>query len=149
MPEPHRQCASVLITDHKGRVLFVRQSYGGQFYAFPGGVVDWGETPPAAGIRETLEEVNVVVELEYQLGAYLLTGGGWPDIFASVYKGKMLSGSPKPDLEEITEICWRSLSDLPSPLPADTKAALEDFEKGSRGVVRRCPRTMQMPAWKQ
>ena len=147
MTEPHRQCASVLITDSEDRILFVRQSYGFKFCGFPGGIVDLGETPPMAGIRETLEEVGVEVQLEYQIGAYLLTGGGWPDIFASVYKGRIAKGEPKADLTEISNVMWCSLNSLPSPLLHDAQAALEDFVKGKQGVVRSFQRTVAMPEW--
>ena len=147
MSEPHRQCASVLITDDENRILFIRQSYGMKFYGFPGGIVDIGETPPVAAIRETLEEVQVGVELEYQLGAYLLTGGGWPNIFASVYKARITRGTPKADPREISEVAWRRLDNLPTPLLPDTEAALQDFAEGRKGVVRTHQRASTMPEW--
>lgn len=147
--EPHRQCAAVLISDDKGRILFVQQNYGLRFFCFPGGVVDRGETPSVAGIRECLEEVAVEVEIEYQIGAYLLTGGDWPDILASVFKGKIIKGEPRADLEEISSIMWCDLDDAPSPLAPDIEAALEDFKKGHKGVVRTYPRTMTMPEWRK
>ena len=46
--EPFRQCAAVILTDDRGRVLLLwqpRQSYG-----LPGGVVEPYETPPALGL---------------------------------------------------------------------------------------------------
>ena len=89
----------------------------------------------------------MTVALEYQIGAYLLTGGGWPDIFASVYKGRVVRGEPEPDLREITSISWRSPGDLPSPLSPDTEAALEDFAEGRRAVVRTYRRRGKMPEW--
>ena len=147
MPEPLIQCASVLITNSENRILFVRQSYGMKFCGFPGGTVEAGETPPVAGVREVLEEVGVEVELEYQLGAYLLVGGGWPDVFASVYRGRIINGEPKADLAEISDIMWRGLDALPSPLLPDAEAALEDFAKGERGVVRTYERTVACPKW--
>ena len=147
MSEPHKQCASVLITDNNNRILLVRQSYGMKFYGFPGGIVDAGETSPVAAVREALEEVQVEVELEYQLGAYLLTGGGWPDIFASVYKARITRGTPKADLQEISEVTWRCLDNLPTPLLPDTEAALQNFAEGRKGVVRTYQRTHTMPKW--
>ena len=144
MSEPYRQCASVLITNRENRILFVHQSYGMRLFGLPGGVVDVGETPPMAAIREALEEANVEIEIEYQLGAYLLTGGGMPDIFASVFKGHIVKGEPKADLSEISDITWCTVDDLPRPLLSDAEAAIEDFAEGRRGVVRTCQRTTAM-----
>lgn len=104
MLEPHRQCASVLLTDKDNRILFVRQNYGLNLYCFPGGIVDLAETPPRAAIREAFEEVSLEVEIDYQIGSYLLLGGGWPDILASVYKGTIVKGELKPEASEISEI---------------------------------------------
>lgn len=145
--QPHRQCAAVLITNKQNQVLLIRQSYGQQFYGLPGGIVDQGETPPTAAIREALEEISVQVEIEYQIGAYLLTGRGWPDVFASIYKAQIVQGQPKADLKEISEVLWCDLYALPSPLTPDTEAALEDFKHGQYGVVRTYQRSLEMPEW--
>ena len=86
-----RQCAEVILTDDRGRVLLwqPRQSYG-----LPGGVVEPHETPPMAAVREAKEEIGVEVALTYLVGSYHLRGGGWPDIFASVYRARIASGEP-------------------------------------------------------
>jgi 8-oxo-dGTP diphosphatase len=105
-----------------------------------------GETPPIAAIREALEEANIEVELEYIIGTYLLTGGSWPDIFATVYKAHIVRGEPKAgDADEIRAVLWGSPHDLPSPLVTDAKAAVEDLLLGNRGVVRTVERTGVMP----
>lgn len=145
MTQPHRQCAAVLITNDKAQLLIVRQAYGKRFYAFPGGVVDPGESPPQAALREAKEEVDVEVALDYIIGTYLLKGGGWPDIFASVYAGHIVSGMPSnPNPDEIASVNWFNLQDVPAHLPPDVSAALEDFQGGKRGVVRDVWRTVDM-----
>ena len=52
---PTRTCAASLILDVAGRVLLVRQAYGNRLWGLPGGVVDPGETPMDAAIREARE----------------------------------------------------------------------------------------------
>lgn len=132
--KPFRQCAAVILTDDRGRVLLLwqpRQSYG-----LPGGVVESGETPPQAAIREAREEIGVDVKLEYLIGSYLMRGGGWPDIFASVYKAYVVSGEPHAaDPNEVLRLEWFEPPELPSVLSADAKAAIPDFYAGKRGVV--------------
>ena len=129
-----RQCASVILTNDAGHVLFVYQEQGR--YGFPGGVLDVGETPAMAATREAREEANVEVGLGYIIGTYFLRGGGLPDVFATVYRGYILSGTLKLDGREIVRLGWCDPRDPPTPLLSDAKAALPDFLAGRRGVVR-------------
>jgi 8-oxo-dGTP diphosphatase len=144
MSQAHRQCAAAIIQNQQGEILFLEQHNG--ICGIPGGIVDAGETPPIAAIREALEEANIEVELEYIIGTYLLTGGSWPDIFATVYKAHIVRGEPKAgDADEIRAVLWGSPHDLPSPLITDAKAAVEDLLLGNRGVVRTVECTGVMP----
>ncbi len=133
--KPFRQCAAVILTDDRNRTLLLwqpRQSYG-----LPGGVVEPHETPPQAAVREAREEIGVEVSLEYLVGTYHLRGGGWPDIFASVYKGVVVAGKPHvADPNEVEKLEWFGSGQLPSVLMTDARAAIPDFYAGRRGVVR-------------
>ena len=142
--EPVRQCAAVILTDDQNRVLLLwqpRQSYG-----LPGGVVEPGETPPQAAIREAKEEIGVEVALEYLVGSYLLRGGGWPDIFASVYKARIVSGKPQvADPNEVERLEWVEQNAVPKLISNDARAAIPDFYAGRRRVVGEVWRDRVMP----
>ena len=143
---PHRQCAAAIIQNTAGNVLLVQQNYGSHAWGAPGGVVEAGETPMAAAIRETSEEVGLNVALSHLIGIYLLRGGGWPDILAHVFVAVVLSGLEHiVDTGEIARLEWRALSDLPSPMVTDVEAALDDLAAGRRGVVRTVQRTRKLP----
>lgn len=133
--EPFRQCAAVILPDDWDRALLLwqpRQSYG-----LPGGIVEPHETPPQAAVCEAEEEIGVEVRLEYLVGTYHLRGGGWPDIFASVYKGVVVKGEPYvADPNEVERLEWFESGQLPSVLMTDARAAVPDFYAGRRGVVR-------------
>jgi 8-oxo-dGTP diphosphatase len=145
MSQPHRQAASVIIQNEKGEILFLEQTKGR--YGIPGRIVDLGETPVIAAIREALEEASIEVELEYIIGSYLLTGAGKPDNLATVYKAKITRGTPMlGDANEVRSILWRNPNDLPSPLVTDAEAAIQDLLAGKRGVVKIYQRTRVMPA---
>lgn len=131
------QSAGTLIINDKNEILLVHKAYGGRVYGLPGGVVDPGELPIHAAVREAQEEIGVEVRLEYQIGLYHLRGGGRPEQYASVYVATIVSGEPHVvDLREISDIGWYTLDDLPTLLNNDAIAATEDFLGGRRGVLR-------------
>lgn len=77
------------------------------------------------------------VGLEYLIGSYLLRGGGWLDISASVYKACIVSGEPHiADPNEVLRLEWREADRLPRPISNDARVAIPDFRAGKRGVVR-------------
>lgn len=144
-PAPPRQCAAVVLTNDRGEVLLVRQAYGRHFWGLPGGIVDPGETPLGAAVREAREEVGVEVALEGVVGVYLLQGGGWPDIQAYVFAGRVVSGEPALAAPgELSGLKWFPLNDWPSPLLPDALAALEDLQAGHRGAVRTVQRHLSL-----
>lgn len=59
----HRRLASatLIIEDETGRALIVKAHYK-SYWTFPGGIIDKGETPKQAAIRETLEEVGLEID---------------------------------------------------------------------------------------
>jgi 8-oxo-dGTP diphosphatase len=79
------------------RVLFVRQAKGhslaGQ-WSIPWGLVDPGESPDAAALRETLEEGGISARIEGLLGVQNLRQEGWT---ALVYLCQHVSGTPMHD----------------------------------------------------
>ncbi|MGW5847557.1 NUDIX domain-containing protein [Streptomyces sp. NPDC055254] len=62
-PEPTREtvAAGVLLFDERDRVLLVDPTYKAG-WEFPGGVVEAGEAPARAGVREVAEELGLVLE---------------------------------------------------------------------------------------
>ncbi|RSS78626.1 NUDIX hydrolase [Streptomyces sp. WAC06614] len=62
-PEPTREtvAAGVLLFDEEDRVLLVDPTYK-PGWEFPGGVVESGEAPAQAGMREVAEELGVVLD---------------------------------------------------------------------------------------
>ena len=58
--EKRMSSAHVAIHDDQDRVLVVKANYK-NYWSFPGGIVDAGETPLQAGIREAKEEVGLTL----------------------------------------------------------------------------------------
>lgn len=140
-----RQCAAVVIEHANGHLLLVKQAYGRYFWGLPGGIVDPGETPPQAAIREAEEEIGVRVVLRGVIGLYLLQGGGWPDIQAYVFRADIAEGEPRIiNPQEISQLAWTHRDALPDWVPNDVAAAFEDIRAHRHGVLRTVQRKVHM-----
>lgn len=82
------------------------------------GIVDPGEEPADAAVREALEEAGIVVRatrlaLVQQLDRITYANGDQVDYLDLVFRCEWLSGDPHPADGELTEVDWFALSALP------------------------------------
>jgi 8-oxo-dGTP pyrophosphatase MutT (NUDIX family) len=95
------------------RTLLVRQSYKAHWGA-PGGLLDRGELPDAAAVREVREEVGLEVQ---PAGAPVPVV--WPElrrldlVFRCTLTPEVSPDRARPESPEIEEVAWFALSDLP------------------------------------
>jgi 8-oxo-dGTP pyrophosphatase MutT (NUDIX family) len=106
--------AAVVIKDDLGRVLFGLHSEK-QIWVVPGGLVEPGELPADAAVRETYEETGLEVEVTGLLGVF-----GGPDLVihypngdvasyvGTIFRGRVIGGSLKPDGGEILDVKYMS-----------------------------------------
>src|SRR3989344_4817897 len=98
-----------------GKVLMVQekgQAWG--LWSIPIGHVDGGETLEDAAIREIKEETGYYIEITSSLGKKTVSDieykGGEKDtgkqIEINFFKGKIISGKLKPDLEGLLAVEW-------------------------------------------
>lgn len=102
---------TVVLRDDKA--LFVRQAEGqslaGQ-WSIPWGVVEPGETPDEAALRETLEEGGVTAVISGLLG---YQNFNWEGMVALIYLCRHLSGEPQPDGGQETDAAaYLSLAEM-------------------------------------
>lgn len=104
-----RACMALLRDRH---VLLVRQTYRGKtLWTFPGGVIEPGETPMEAAIRETKEEVNLEVKAQRLLyqGARKNGVGTYYCYLGQILWGQIALGSDPElasDKQELREVRW-------------------------------------------
>ncbi|MGH9137599.1 MAG: NUDIX hydrolase, partial [Acidimicrobiales bacterium] len=112
-----------LVRRGDGRVLLVRHSYR-QRWGTPGGLMDRGEEPAAAVVRETAEETGLAVEAIEPPTVVVDPQARRIDI---VYDARLLDGadpdSARPCSVEIAETSWFAPDDLPV-LQQETASAL-------------------------
>lgn len=102
--------AGVLCRDAQERVLLVHDSFKGH-WTIPGGVVDGGEDPASAAVRETREEAGVTVAVGEPLGLF---SSSPPDRLLIVYAAVLSDqppGGPQPlHPHEVDAAEWVSLA---------------------------------------
>jgi 8-oxo-dGTP pyrophosphatase MutT (NUDIX family) len=103
--------AGVFVFDDRDRVLLTRHHEG--MWTHPGGMIEPGESPADAALRETFEETGLYVRLTRLVA---VTSG--PDFFSrfsngdeivivgTYFEGRVVSGSLRPDGTETLEARW-------------------------------------------
>jgi ADP-ribose pyrophosphatase YjhB (NUDIX family) len=119
--------AACTITTLDGGIVLARRGIEPELgkWILPGGLVDRGETLPAAAVRETREEIKVRVALTGILDVYSFAG---QDTVVAVYAADVLSGVPEAGDETLEVKVF-----APEAIPWDelgfdtTRAALRDY----------------------
>jgi 8-oxo-dGTP diphosphatase len=110
--------AAVVLHDDQMRILLCLHA-DKNIWVAPGGLVEPGEQPADAAIRETLEETGLIVELTGILGVY-----GGPSLIIDypngdraayvgvIFRGKVTGGKARPDGDETLDVRWLSRQEL-------------------------------------
>jgi 8-oxo-dGTP pyrophosphatase MutT (NUDIX family) len=110
--------AAVAIFDEQGRLLLGKHA-DRNVWAMPGGLIEPGELPSDAAIREAWEETGLHVELTGILGVF-----GGPDLVVdylngdrasyvgTIFRGRIVSGAPRPDGVEILDLRYFSAEEM-------------------------------------
>ena len=128
--------AANLIIRHGSHVLLQKRSdmvdSWPNFWAFPGGKLDDGELFREAAIRETREEIGIIVRSEYikqevMIAHRTITG------VKTIYVGQVEIYENSPAILEsdlATDLAWFPVTELPFPMIPVHKAALAAIENG-------------------
>jgi 8-oxo-dGTP pyrophosphatase MutT (NUDIX family) len=114
------------------RLLLLRPSYR-TGWGLPGGMLQRGESPENAAVREAEEELGIRVEVTGP-GTLVLDAG--PRRIDFVYPAQTLDGESEPRRAspEVAEWRWFGMEELPHLLP-EARWALEALEHRAEGPV--------------
>ena len=116
--------AAAVITDHEGRVLLVRHTYGRLNWELPGGGSEPGESVVQTALREVLEETGLEAVAERLTGVYYKAEN---DSHHFVVRCSIDDGAtPVASSEEISECRFWSADDLPRPISDFTVRRIRD-----------------------
>ena len=120
--------ASAVVRDDAGRILFLRRGDDGT-WSLPAGMIEPGEQPADAVLREIFEETGVRAEVErvggvgnheavYPNGDHCLYLVVW-------FRCRAVGGQARPDGEESLEVGWFAPDALPPGLSERTMLGIE------------------------
>lgn len=105
-----------LITDRKGNVLLQKRAdtripTADGKWEFPGGRIEYGESPETAIARECKEEVGCDIRIKRLLPS--VQSNMWPrsdrdrqHVLVFCYEAEIISGTPHPSDTKVSEVRW-------------------------------------------
>jgi ADP-ribose pyrophosphatase YjhB (NUDIX family) len=108
-------------------------NYASRRWTTPGGRIEPGESINDALTREVREETGLEVEAIELLGAYAKPHKD--DVVLSV-RARIVAQHPWQPDNEIAEVGYFGLAELPQPMGAGARARIIDALQGRSGVVR-------------
>ncbi|GAA1163948.1 8-oxo-dGTP pyrophosphatase MutT (NUDIX family) [Kitasatospora gansuensis] len=134
--------ASVVVAREDGRVLLQRRTDNGQ-WALPGGKMDFGESIADCGVRETLEETGIEVEIVGIVGTYTNPGhvfayddGEVRQEFSICLLGRPLGGELRVS-DESFEVAWFTPEETEAlPMVPSIRKRITDWRFAGGPVVR-------------
>jgi 8-oxo-dGTP diphosphatase len=130
----HATTAVAVILDERGNVLLVRTNYRTRAFQLPGGLVEPGEQPAEAVVRETHEETGLLVRVAACIGRYEF--GRPVRLVGFAYLCEIEAGTPIVAADEIADVGWYPTRALPQPMGNILPVAVADALAGARGVTR-------------
>lgn len=110
--------ASALMFDARGRVLLVRNA-DGDVWTTPGGMIEPGETPADAAVREIWEETGLVVALTRIVGVFggelctsTYSNGDRIAWISTVFEARVTGGTLRPDHVETLDVRYFDVDEM-------------------------------------
>jgi len=126
--------ANIAIIQNNKILLTKREDF--EVWCLPGGHSEPGESLAQTAIREAREETGYEVTIMRLVGVYSRLSAG-NDIHGALFMGEIINGEMKPQAEEVIDIGFFALGELPSPIFWWHIPQIEDAMSGIEGTAGR------------
>ncbi|MFH8804086.1 NUDIX hydrolase [Streptomyces sp. NPDC017936] len=123
---------AVVVADGKLLMIRRRQREGDLLWALPGGAIEDGESVEEAAVRETVEEVGLVVAAVKVLGERVHPKTGRAMSYTAC---EVLQGEAKvADEDELDAVAWVALDEIPQYVPYGLYEPVQEYLEGVLGA---------------
>jgi len=126
----------ILKNDHD-EVLIVRANYK-NYWTFPGGIIDAGETPKEASIRETYEEVGIDVDSDaVSFVAVVNRRSSYAQTYQFVFSAPLTTSSLDHVVLQASEIEEYALVTMEQVMTDDRRygKVIQDWARGNKAYI--------------
>jgi 8-oxo-dGTP pyrophosphatase MutT (NUDIX family) len=110
--------AGVTLFNETGRILLVQHT-DRDIWTLPGGIIEPGESPADAALREVWEETGLIVDLTSVFGVFggmdlvvTYSNGDRAAYVVTVFRGNIVGGKMRSDGDEVAEMRFFSAEEL-------------------------------------
>lgn len=128
---PRTSGVKVLVFNQEGKLLLTRIGYMHRLWVIPGGAIDARETPKAAAVREVFEETGIQLQRVRHVFSYYHEKQYKKDTI-EYFEAFSDEVNFTIDDEEIIDIGWFALDDLPVNRTQRVDEAIERYESTCR-----------------
>ncbi|GCE47942.1 NUDIX domain-containing protein [Thermosporothrix hazakensis] len=117
--------SAAVVVEQNNRYLVVRLP--GNRVVFPGGFMNWRETPQQSAEREGEEETGMKIQAEDCINVYSLVSDHWTNMSTNsfVFSGEVVGGRLHPTVEG--SACWMSEQELRLVMSKHSLRILDDY----------------------
>lgn len=122
-----------VILEQEDQIVLVRRKFepmaGG--WGLPAGFMEYGESPEATAVRETLEETGLSIELTGLQNAYRAGADTGVPVLLLVYRARLVGGIVTPG-DDADDAGWFAPADRPELVFRSHRRALREFDAAVR-----------------